>query len=83
MYIESALAGVPEEELCPGWKTSKCTAGSTGVDFTCPECGVAVKASSDAFMKEVIDAHKQVGDDGLVSALETHNVEVRMLIIIG
>ena len=65
MHIDSALAGVPEEERCPGWKTGKCTAGSSGVDFTCPDCGMAMKASSDAFKKEVIDAHKQVGDDGL------------------
>ena len=65
MHIDSALAGVPEEQRCPGWKTGKCSAGSDGVDFTCPDCGMAMKASSDAFMKEVIDAHKQVGDDGL------------------
>ena len=66
MHIDSALAGVPDDERCPGWRTGKCSAGSgSSVDFTCPDCGMSMKASSDALMKEIVDAHNKVGGDGL------------------
>ena len=40
-HITSALAGVPEAERCPGWKTGKCSGGA-------PMCGAATNKSANS-----------------------------------
>ena len=61
---------MPESERCEGWRTGKCTAAAAaaaeggaaaggGVEVTCPDCGMAMVASSDEIMAQVLAAHKK------------------------